>query len=265
MRGRLPDEIDEPIIAKVEADAQPIIYHRFHHRSHGATGAHRLSSIAIVVDRFKNLTGVADVQILGERRYAMRIWIDRDRLAGYGLTVQDVEDAIRSQNAEIPAGRIESSDREFTVLSRTGAVDAGGIRATSCSRRPAAFRSSSATSRASNWAPPTSAASAATTGQKSITDRHRQAGGGQSARCLRARSARLLPSVIEEPAGGHRGDDRLTTATVFIERSIQSVFITILEAIAPRRPDHHVLPALVPGLDHPDRHHPGFAHRRPSR
>ena len=68
----------------------------------------------------KNLTGVADVQIYGERRYAMRIWIDRERLAAYNLTVQDVEAALRAQNADIPSGRIESQDREFSVLSKTG-------------------------------------------------------------------------------------------------------------------------------------------------
>ena len=72
-----------------------------------------------VVNRFKNLDGVADVTINGERRYAMRVWIDAARLAGHGLTVQDVESAIRNQNADIPAGRIESVEREFTVLSRT--------------------------------------------------------------------------------------------------------------------------------------------------
>ncbi|MFL5259113.1 MAG: efflux RND transporter permease subunit, partial [Hyphomicrobiales bacterium] len=110
--------ITEPVIAKVEADAQAIIYITFR--------SDRMSAIELtdyidryIVDRFKNLTGVADVSIFGERRYAMRIWIDRDRLAGYGLTVQDVEDALRAQNADIPAGRIESSEREFTVLSRT--------------------------------------------------------------------------------------------------------------------------------------------------
>ena len=82
VRGRLPDEIDEPIIAKVEADAQPIIVMPF--------TSDRLSSLEItdfidrfVVDRFKNLPGVADVQILGERRYAMRLWIDR---AGWPAT-----------------------------------------------------------------------------------------------------------------------------------------------------------------------------------
>ena len=72
-----------------------------------------------VVDRFKNLDGVADVSVNGERRYVMRVWLDPGKLAGYGVTVQDVEAAIRSQNAEIPAGRVESTDREFTVLSRT--------------------------------------------------------------------------------------------------------------------------------------------------
>lgn len=65
------------------------------------------------------MTGVADVQIYGERRYAMRIWIDRQRLAALNLTVQEIEDLLRAQNVEIPAGRLESNDREFTVLSKS--------------------------------------------------------------------------------------------------------------------------------------------------
>ncbi|MGV6872730.1 efflux RND transporter permease subunit [Pseudochelatococcus sp. B33] len=119
VRGRLPDEIDEPIIAKVEADAQPVVYISFM--------SDRLNALELtdyidryVVNRFKNLTGVADVNIFGERRYAMRVWVDRERLAAYNLTVQDVEAALRAQNVELPSGRIESRDREFTVLSRTG-------------------------------------------------------------------------------------------------------------------------------------------------
>ncbi|MDX2307238.1 MAG: efflux RND transporter permease subunit [Hyphomicrobium sp.] len=127
VRGRLPDEIDEPIVAKVEADAQPVMILVF--------TSPKLSVLEItdvidrfVVDRFKNLSGVADVTIFGERRYAMRIWIDRERLAGYGLTVQDVEAALRAQNAEIPSGRIESTDREFSILSRTGLTTAEQFR-----------------------------------------------------------------------------------------------------------------------------------------
>jgi multidrug efflux pump len=119
VRGRLPNEIDEPIIAKVEADAQAIMFLVF--------TSPQLTALEIsdyidrfIVNRLKNLSGVADVQIYGERRYAMRIWIDRERLAAYNLTVQDVETALRSQNAEIPSGRIESQDREFSVLSKTG-------------------------------------------------------------------------------------------------------------------------------------------------
>ena len=65
------------------------------------------------------LPGAAEVRIWGERLISMRINLDRTRLAGYGLTVQDVEDAVRRQNAEIPAGRIESTAREFTVVAET--------------------------------------------------------------------------------------------------------------------------------------------------
>ncbi len=117
-RGKLPDTIDEPIIAKVEADSNPIIYI--------AVEAGTLSTLEAsdyvkryVQPRLSVLPGAADVRIFGERRVSMRINIDRTRLAAYKLTVQDVEDAIRRQNAEIPAGRIESTAREFTVVAET--------------------------------------------------------------------------------------------------------------------------------------------------
>lgn len=117
-RKSLPDAVDEPVIAKVEADAQPIIYL--------ALSSDRLSPIEVtdyadrfVKDRLQNLPGVAEVRIFGARTPAMRIWLDRLRLAAYGLTPQDVEAALRRQNVEVPAGRIESQQREFTVLAET--------------------------------------------------------------------------------------------------------------------------------------------------
>jgi len=121
VRGRLPDEIEEPVIAKVEADAQAIVYIAFTSNRHSAL---EVSDYAdrYVRDRLQNLPGVAEVRIFGERRYAMRIWLDRARLAAYRLTTDDVELALRQQNVEVPSGRIESLDREFTVLSRTGLV-----------------------------------------------------------------------------------------------------------------------------------------------
>ncbi|MCB1380426.1 MAG: efflux RND transporter permease subunit [Alphaproteobacteria bacterium] len=118
VRRLLPDEISEPNISKVEADASPIMILVLQAQSMDAAALTDYID-RFVVNRFKNLDGVADVTIYGGRDYAMRVWIDAARLAGLGLTVQDVETAIRNQNADIPAGRIESTEREFTVLSRT--------------------------------------------------------------------------------------------------------------------------------------------------
>ncbi len=117
-RGRLPDDVDEPVVAKIEADAQAIIWIAFSSDHHNQLEITDYAS-RIVKDRLQTLSGVASVIIGGERRFAMRIWLDRDRLAAYQLTPQDVEDALRSQNLEIPSGRIESDQREFTVLTET--------------------------------------------------------------------------------------------------------------------------------------------------
>jgi len=118
VRGRLPGEVDEPVIAKVEADAQSVINISVEAGSLSALEASDYVA-RYVKPRISVLPGAADVRIWGERLVSMRINLDRTRLAGYRLTVQDVEEAIRRQNAEIPAGRIESSTREFTVVAET--------------------------------------------------------------------------------------------------------------------------------------------------
>ncbi|MCB5363671.1 efflux RND transporter permease subunit [Pusillimonas sp. CC-YST705] len=117
-RRFLPDEIDEPIISKVEADSTPVVFI--------AVEAGGLSAVEAsdyinryVKTRLSVLPGAAEVRIFGERQPAMRIDIDRVKLAALGLTVQDVENALRSQNVLIPAGRIESIEREFSVVSTT--------------------------------------------------------------------------------------------------------------------------------------------------
>lgn len=118
VRSRLPAEIDEPVIAKVEADASPVIWLAFTSETRSRLEINDLVN-RIVKPRLQTVTGVADVSIFGERRYAMRVWLDPDRMAGQGLTTQEVEDAIRRSNLELPAGRIESQQREFSVTSLT--------------------------------------------------------------------------------------------------------------------------------------------------
>ena len=118
VRGQLPDDIDEPVVAKVEADAQPIIWLAFSSTQHTPLEVTEFADRR-VKDPLQTLPGVASVRIVGERRYAMRIWLDRDRMAATYVTAADVEAALRAQSVEIPAGRIESAEREFTVLTKT--------------------------------------------------------------------------------------------------------------------------------------------------
>jgi multidrug efflux pump len=118
VRARLPDNVDEPVIAKVEADSFPIIWMSV------TTGGRSAMEVSDYLNRYVRprlsvLPGAADVRIFGERRVSMRVEVDRDRLAGYRLTVQDVEEAVRRQNVELPSGRIESRQREFNIVAAT--------------------------------------------------------------------------------------------------------------------------------------------------
>jgi len=128
VRNKLPTAIEEPVIAKVEADANPIIWIAFSSDQHSALEVTDVAS-RIVKPRLQTLPGAADVRVFGERKFAMRVWLDRTRLAAYRLTPQDVEDALRRQNVEVPAGRIESQSREFSVVARTDLSDPEGFAA----------------------------------------------------------------------------------------------------------------------------------------
>jgi len=118
VRQRLPQDVDEPTIAKVEADATPVIWIAMNSDTRSPL---ELSDLAnrIAKPLLQTAPGAAEVRIFGERRFSMRLWLDPDRLAAYGLTVQDAEDALRRSNLEVPAGRIESAQREFNVTAAT--------------------------------------------------------------------------------------------------------------------------------------------------
>src|SRR5882672_1198788 len=116
VRGRLPVDVLEPVIAKQSADAQPFFWLALSSENYDLM---QLSDIAdrLVKARLQSLPGVGSAQIFGERRYSMRVWVQPAALSARGLTVQDVEASIVSRNVEIPAGRIESTRREFSVRS----------------------------------------------------------------------------------------------------------------------------------------------------
>ncbi|MBN0988520.1 efflux RND transporter permease subunit [Amphritea pacifica] len=118
VRGALPDDVEEPITAKTEADAQPVFWLALSSDNHSMM---EISQIAdkMVKDPLQTVDGVANVMLFGDRRFAMRIWLDPARMAAYQVIPQDIENALRSQNVEIPAGRIESDQREFSVLAKT--------------------------------------------------------------------------------------------------------------------------------------------------
>ena len=112
--GRLPDQADPPEIAKADSDSQPIMI--LFLRSNGMNRL-QLTDYAdrYLVDRLATVPGVAQVNIFGEQRYAMRIWLDAAALGARGLTVTDVETALTNQNVELPAGALESTDKDYTV------------------------------------------------------------------------------------------------------------------------------------------------------
>jgi len=116
--GNLPDEAKTPQVVKTDSDAQPII--RISITSDRMSAA-EITDYArrFIVDRLSVLEGVAQIDLFGERRYAIRIWLDRQALASRGLTVGDVEQALRRNNLELPAGEVESLTRQFTVRTDT--------------------------------------------------------------------------------------------------------------------------------------------------
>lgn len=116
---QLPDEADPPEISKVDNTSQAVMWLNL--------TSDRMSGLELtdyadryLVDRLSTVSGVARVRISGARRYAMRIWLNREALAARALTVTDIESALRTENVELPAGRLESITREFTLRTDTG-------------------------------------------------------------------------------------------------------------------------------------------------
>jgi multidrug efflux pump len=124
---QLPQEADPPEIAKSDSASEPVI---FLNLTSPTLNGLELTDYAdrFLVDRFSTVQGVSRVRVLGARRYAMRVWLDREAMAARQLTVADVESALRAENVELPAGRLESETREFTLRTETGFADEADFR-----------------------------------------------------------------------------------------------------------------------------------------
>lgn len=111
----LPDDIDAPpVVSKADADAERIISMTV---QSDAKNILELSDYAenVIAQRIETIPGVSSVQIWGQRKYAMRLWIDPIRLTSYGVTVSDVRNALLSQNIELPSGKLTGANTELTV------------------------------------------------------------------------------------------------------------------------------------------------------
>ncbi|NJO55884.1 MAG: efflux RND transporter permease subunit [Rhodospirillales bacterium] len=117
VRGRLPEDILEPVISKRDADASPVIWI--------GVASDRFSPIELtdlaekqLKNRLQTVTGVSSIFIGGEQRFAMRLWLDAEKMAAHQVTIIDVQRALREQNVELPSGRVENRDREMTIQTR---------------------------------------------------------------------------------------------------------------------------------------------------
>ncbi len=113
-RRRLPEDAEPPTVNKADADSDPIIFLNINSESRSLL---ELSSIAenTFKERLQTISGISEIRIWGEKRYAMRLWMDPLKLAAYQLTPLDVLQAVESQNVELPSGTIEGDMIELVV------------------------------------------------------------------------------------------------------------------------------------------------------
>jgi multidrug efflux pump len=228
-RRQLPADVEEPTVTKSESDAQPIIWFAL---TSSTMDLQELSDYAdrYIVDRLSVLDGVSSVQIGGNRRRALRVWVDPNALAARGLTVVDIENALRSQNLETPAGYVQSQERDYQVrvartfetpeqfarlpISRTGAGDAAVVRLGDVSRI--------------EFAPQEERSMFRGNGRDEVglgIVRQSQSNALDVARAAKAEVARIAASL---PPGTELA--LASDSTMFIDRAIQRVVQTLIEA-----------------------------------
>ncbi|MDR0661109.1 MAG: efflux RND transporter permease subunit [Prevotellaceae bacterium] len=111
---QLPRDVDPPTVSKADADANPILVVTLQSEGRSMLDLSEVADLT-VKERLQTISGVSAIDIWGEKRYAMRLWLDPERLAANGLTPIDVRNAISSENVELPSGRLEGNTIELTI------------------------------------------------------------------------------------------------------------------------------------------------------
>ena len=111
---RLPRDCDPPTVTKADADANPILFLTVESQKRSLLELSEIAELTLK-EQLQTVSGVSAINIFGEKRYAMRLWIDPDKLAGYGLTPMDVRNAIGRENVELPSGAIEGTTTQLTI------------------------------------------------------------------------------------------------------------------------------------------------------
>ena len=119
MRNMLPDEADPPVISKQRESSETTMWITIFSETRSVMEVSDFVD-RYIVDALSSVEGVARLRESGQRRPAMRIWVNTKQLAARGLTVGDIENALRRENVQIPSGRLESTAREFTLRTDTG-------------------------------------------------------------------------------------------------------------------------------------------------
>ncbi|MCX6233747.1 MAG: efflux RND transporter permease subunit [Bacteroidetes bacterium] len=110
----LPKDVDPPIVEKLDANANPIIFMVVESRTRDILEVNDVVD-RLIKDRLQTIPEIAGTKIFGEKRYAMRLWIDPDKLSSHGLTSLDVQQAVSRENIELPSGRIEGDNSELSI------------------------------------------------------------------------------------------------------------------------------------------------------
>ncbi|MDR3127353.1 MAG: efflux RND transporter permease subunit [Tannerellaceae bacterium] len=110
----LPRDCDPPTVSKADADAQPILQIGIRSKTRGLMELSEIAELT-VKERLQTIQNVSGVELWGQKRYSMRLWLDPIRMAGYGVTAVDIRDAVEAENVELPSGSIEGNTVDLSI------------------------------------------------------------------------------------------------------------------------------------------------------